>query len=73
VWWWVGWNALALLIYAVSFGVGYAGYEPGMAPILIKGAALVRALFLLAVGIALVNAKPVMPFGSLAPARSLQR
>lgn len=73
VWWWIGWNALAFLIYAVSFGVGYAGYEPAMAPILIKGAALVRALFLSAVGVALVNARPAMPTASLAPAHSPQR
>jgi uncharacterized membrane protein len=73
IWWWVGWNGLAILIYAVSFGVGYAGYEPGMAPILIKGAALVRALFLMAVGIALVNARGAMPFGSPAPAHSPRR
>jgi hypothetical protein len=72
-WWWIGWNALAVLIYAVSFGVGYASYEPAMAPTLIKGAALVRALFLIAVGFALVNAKPAMPFSGSPPAHSPRR
>jgi uncharacterized membrane protein len=69
VWWWIGWNALAFLIYGVSFGVGYAGYEPAMAPTLIKNAAFVRALFLIALGIALVNAKPAMPVSNAPPVR----
>lgn len=67
VWWWIGWNAVALLVYAAFFGVGIAGYEPAMAPVLIKSASLVRALFLMAVGVALVNAKPVMPFAGSRP------
>lgn len=44
--WWVAWNAVGVLVYLVSFGVGLAGYRYDMAPDGIAVAAVARALVL---------------------------
>lgn len=46
-WWWTMWNALALIVFAASFGVGVGPYEPGIAPMVIGLSAFLRGLALI--------------------------
>ena len=58
------WNATAALVYAVSFGVGIAGYEAAAAPTAIGVVAGLRALVLVALLGVIVRARDA---GRLAP------
>lgn len=58
--WWLVWNAVAVLVYVVSFGVGVGAYDPTMAPSMIVSVAAVRAVALAAIGVVLVRAAPVL-------------
>jgi len=59
--WWVSWNLVGILVYLVSFGVGLAGYEFGMAREAILVAGVIRALVLVALAIVFLRAPTVAP------------
>jgi uncharacterized membrane protein len=57
--WWLAWNGWAILVFAVSFGVGIGPYDASMASVGVGLGALVRALLLFALVFVFWRAGPV--------------
>ena len=59
--WWLAWNGWAMLVFAISFGVGLMGYDASMAPYADGFGALTRAALLIALIFVFLAARPLAP------------
>ena len=56
--WWLAWNGWAVLVFAISFGVGLLGYDASMAPFGDGLGAVLRTVLLIALIFVFMTARP---------------